>query len=156
MVLDQKPATVLLTMMKFQEEARQIDSKLRTSVDMQNLGFSVLTARLGACIKGMSETETSKGCSLSQGKDVMGKHKHEAEIQEVNPNQCDNSRPIFDDEGGRGRWGDQTGNNESTCDGGQGWEVELDDKVPSGGGKGHGQPGAQDDQDAALMILDRT
>ncbi|GJV93761.1 retrovirus-related pol polyprotein from transposon TNT 1-94 [Tanacetum coccineum] len=40
--------------------------------------------------KGMSETETGKGCSLSQREDVI--------IQEVTPNAADNSGPIFDTE----------------------------------------------------------
>ncbi|GKD88919.1 hypothetical protein Tco_1364426 [Tanacetum coccineum] len=51
--------------------------------------------------QGMSETETSKGCSLSQGKDVIELEAHYmymAQIQEVTPDQVDNSGPIFDDE----------------------------------------------------------
>ncbi|GJY47950.1 hypothetical protein Tco_0437906 [Tanacetum coccineum] len=38
--------------------------------------------------KGMSETKTGKGCSLSQGEDAI--------IQEVTPDAADNSGPIFD------------------------------------------------------------
>ncbi|GJS86073.1 hypothetical protein Tco_0752614 [Tanacetum coccineum] len=53
----------------------------------------------GACSKGMSETETGKGCSLSQGEDVVELEAHYlymAKIQEVTPDVADNSRPIID------------------------------------------------------------
>ncbi|GJT14589.1 retrovirus-related pol polyprotein from transposon TNT 1-94 [Tanacetum coccineum] len=54
-----------------------------------------------ACIKGMSETKMSKGCSLSQGKDVSVNWRHYmymAQLQEVTPDSVDTSGPIFDDE----------------------------------------------------------
>ncbi|GJV26124.1 hypothetical protein Tco_1378819 [Tanacetum coccineum] len=68
----------------------------------KSLGFSVYRLqRNRACIKGMSETEMSKGCNLSQGKDVIELEAHYmymAQIQEVTPDSVDNSGPIFDDE----------------------------------------------------------
>ncbi|GJX65519.1 retrovirus-related pol polyprotein from transposon TNT 1-94 [Tanacetum coccineum] len=69
---------------------------------MQSSGFSVTTAKeYGQVVKGMSETKTSKGCSLSQGRRCYwlnyDHYMYMAQIQEVTP-AVDNSGPIFDDE----------------------------------------------------------
>nr|GFC40110.1 hypothetical protein [Tanacetum cinerariifolium] len=51
--------------------------------------------------KGMLETETDKGCSLSQRENAIELEAHYmyvAQIQEVSPDTANNSRPIFDAE----------------------------------------------------------
>ncbi|GJU84590.1 hypothetical protein Tco_1292136 [Tanacetum coccineum] len=98
------------TLLKMRKCKRKGDDKLMALISLlvqvlrsaKSLGFSVYRLqRNRACIKGMSETEMSKGCNLSQGKDVIELEAHYmymAQIQEVTPDSVDNSGPIFDDE----------------------------------------------------------
>nr|GEZ05317.1 retrovirus-related Pol polyprotein from transposon TNT 1-94 [Tanacetum cinerariifolium] len=77
-------------------ELHQIPVELIKIIHQESIG----ELGIWACIKGMSELTTSKGCSLSQGKDVISELEahciYMAQIQEVTPDIADNSGPIFD------------------------------------------------------------
>nr|GEW61125.1 Gag-Pol polyprotein [Tanacetum cinerariifolium] len=97
----EKQLSTLLHPLSFKKIYKPTNNNLRTSSNTSRANQDNSPRINRGTGMGMSETETSKGCSLSQGKDVIELEAHYiymAQIQEVNPDAVDNSGPIFNSE----------------------------------------------------------